>query len=181
MCNAHHLRELTFVHEVLGRGWAVEMKELLREIKRAVDQAQENNEQELPAEVRESFKTKYSVVLGRGFLREALEPKLHSGKRGKQKQSKAKNLLDRLDKYQEETLRFMTDFGVPFDNNLAERDLRMMKVQQKISGCFRTRKGAEDFCRIKSYVSTMKKQGHNLLEVLRTVFNGNTIAPVLSG
>ncbi len=157
------------------------MKELLKKIKQEVDRAKAEEKAELSAQLRESLQQQYDSILKKGRLREALEPALPSGKRGKQKQSKARNLLDRLHKYKEETLKFMKDFRVPFDNNLAERDLRMMKVQQKISGCFRTRKGAEDFCRIKSYLSTMKKQGHNLLEVIRTVFNGNPIAPTLSG
>jgi len=181
VCNVHHLRELTFVHEVMQRDWALAIKELLLTIKKEVERAKEVEQAELAADVRAGFLAKYELILEKGVLREALEPALPSGKRGKPKQSKAKNLLDRLGKYKEETLRFMNDFRVPFDNNLAERDLRMMKVQQKISGCFRTRKGAEDFCRIKSYLSTMKKQGHNLIEALRSVFNGNPIAPTLSG
>jgi len=181
VCNAHNLRELIFVHEVMNREWALEMKELLKKIKQEVDQAKAEGHEKLSAQRRESLQEQYESIVQEGFLRESLEQALPSGKRGKPKQSKAKNLLDRLDKYKEETLKFMKDFRVPFDNNLAERDLRMMKVQQKISGCFRTRKGAEDFCRIKSYLSTMKKQGHNLIEALRSVFNGNPIAPTLSG
>ena len=182
VCNAHNLRELIFVHEVMNREWALEMKELWKNIKQEVAKAQEQGHEKLEALLRESRQEQYESIVQKGFEREALEPALpRSGKRGKPKQSKAKNLLDRLEKYKEETLKFMKDFRVPFDNNLAERDLRMMKVQQKISGCFRTRKGAEDFCRIKSYLSTMKKQGHNLIEALRSVFNGNPIAPTLSG
>ncbi len=179
LCNAHHLRELTFVAEVQNREWACEMKRLLLKIKSCVDQARLSGTTQLSKSAQTRFVHAYQAILQRGFAREQLEPMpvQPRGKRGRQKQSKAKNLLDRLCKYKEETLRFMRDFRVPFDNNLAERDLRMMKVQQKISGCFRTKEGATDFCRIRSYISTMKKQGHNLLESLRSVFAGNPLLP----
>ncbi len=177
LCNAHSLRELTFLEEVQERVWAGEMKTLLVYIKSRVDKAVAAGTTELREKEQAKFVKKFEEILQRGFAREAQEPALPTGRRGRHKQSKGKNLLDRLCKYQEETLRFMRDFRVPFDNNLAERDLRMMKVQQKISGCFRTKEGARDFCRIRSYLSTMRKQGHNLLETLRTVFEGNPLLP----
>lgn len=177
LCNAHHLRELTFVEEVQGRAWALDMKKLLIKIKQRVEKAIVQGQKELPKGTQTKYVKAYRAILQGGFEREQVEPVLKRGKRGRQKQSKAKNLLDRLEKYEEETLRFMRDFEVPFDNNLAERDLRMMKVQQKISGCFRSQEGAKDFCRIRSYLSTMKKQGHNLLEILKSVFAGNPILP----
>jgi len=179
LCNSHHLRELIFLEEVQNRVWAFELKRLLLKIKGRVDKARARGKTELSKSGQTRFVNAYKAILQRGFEREREDPAppQPTGKRGRKKQSKAKNLLDRLEKYQEETLRFMRDFRVPFDNNLAERDLRMMKVQQKISGCFRTKEGAKDFCRIRSYISTMKKQGHNLLESLRSVFAGNPLLP----
>ncbi len=91
----------------------------------------------------------------------------------------ARKLVNRLGTKRDEILLFMTDFKVPFDNNQAERDLRMLKVKQKISGCFRTEKGAEEFCRLRSYVSTMKKQGSSVMETIRSVCAGTLIMPAL--
>lgn len=181
LCNAHHLRELIFVHEQMQRGWALDMKQLLLEIKDAVDLARKRQDIKLDSEQLTHFEQRYKTILNAGLEEEAKYPSPISGKCGKKKQSKSKNLLDRLDKYMEETLAFMKDFAVPFDNNLAERDLRMMKVKQKISGCFRTPVGAKAFCRIRSYISTMKKQGHNVITTLSSVFSGNSIMPDVPG
>lgn len=181
LCNAHHLRELTFLQEQQQKPWAGEMKALLLEIKTAVDDAKRHGQTALPGQTQAAFSRRYDEIVSREVEADASESVPERGKRGRRKQSKSKNLLDRLSRYKEETLCFMTDFAVPFDNNLAERDLRMMKVQQKVSGCFRTQQGAKDFCRIRSYLSTMKKQGHNLLDALRSVFAGTPLVPASPG
>jgi transposase len=178
LCNAHHLRELTFVHEQLGQGWAQEMKELLVAIKHAVERARANEATALPTAQQWRFEKRYEHLLTTGLALPENRPKPPTGKRGRPKQSKAKNLLDRLVHRQRETLAFMTDFSVPFDNNQAERDLRMVKVQQKVSGCFRSRDGAKVFCRIRGYLSTLKKQGRNVLVALRSTFTGQPLSPL---
>jgi len=91
----------------------------------------------------------------------------------------ARKLANRLSAKREHILLFMTDFRVPFDNNQAEHDLRMLKVKQKVSGCFRTEKGAEEFCRMRSYISTMKKQGHSVMETIKSVYAGKILMPAL--
>ena len=178
LCNAHHLRELTFVHEQLGQGWAQEMKELLVAIKHAVERARANEAPALPPAQQRRFEKRYEQLLATGLQVPENRPQPPTGKRGRPKQSKAKNLLDRLAHRQRETLAFMTDFTVPFDNNQAERDLRMVKVQQKVSGCFRSRDGAKVFCRIRGYLSTLKKQGRDVLGALRSVFAGQPLSPL---
>ena len=181
LCNAHHLRELTFVHEQLGQAWAGALKDLLREIKHAVEHAQAAGATSLPVAVSQQFEAAYAHLLNEGLHLADNQPPPPTGQRGRRKQSKAKNLLERLSKYRRETLAFMEDFRVPFDNNLAERDLRMMKVQQKVSGCFRTPAGAQVFCRIRGYISTMKKQGQHVLTALKSVFTGQPVMPALQG
>ena len=101
-------------------------------------------------------------------------------KRGKKKQTPAKNLLDRFIDHKSEILRFMYDFEVPFENNQAERDIRMMKLQQKISGTFRSIQGAVSFCRIRGYISTVKKNTLSVIDAIKGVFNGNPFFPSMS-
>jgi hypothetical protein len=157
------------------------MKSLLMKIKRAVEKARQEAKTALSQRQINYYYRAYDQILRRAKKIEARQPKPLTGKRGPKKQTKAKNLLDRLRRYKEEVLAFMNDFKVPFDNNLAERDVRMMKVQQKISGSFRTEEGARIFCRIRSYISTMRKQGHNVLAAIKSVFAGSPIVPALSG
>ena len=177
LCNAHLLRELTFLQERHRQHWAKELVELLVEVKQACDAAGEA----LPnPSAQADFALRYTVIIEAGLAAQPPPKKRPVGKRGRRKQSKAKNLLDRLASRQEEVLRFMYDPQVPFDNNLAERDLRMMKVQQKISGCFRG-EGATYFCRIRGYISTLRKQKLNILAGLECVFRSQPIMPCLVG
>ncbi len=177
LCNAHHLRELTFVEEEHEQRWAGEMKALLTEIEEAVREEAASGGRRLAPETEGEFERRYREVLEAGLAANP-EPE-RTGKRGRPKQTEGKNLVDRLGKHREAVLRFMHDFGVPFDNNQAERDLRMIKVRQKISGGFRTEEGAAAFLRIRGYISTVRKQGKNVLAALERVFMGEPFIPNL--
>jgi len=175
LCNAHHLRELTFVEEQLGQGWAKDLRELLVEAKRAVDVARDCGLAALPAGERQAFEQRYDAILAVGQA--ANPPPEPSGKRGRPKRGKAGSLVARLQQRKEATLAFLADFAVPFDNNQAERDIRMTKVRQKISGCFRSPLGAERFCRIRGYLSTLRKQGMPIFAALNQAIAGNPLMP----
>jgi transposase len=177
LCNAHHLRELTAVYEQGGQEWARSLRSLLVAIKKAVEKAKEQKRTCLHPLVEAQLEGRYRRLVQEGLAANP-PPEPIPGKRGRPKQSPARNLLSRLHKDAGATLRFMYDFRVPFDNNLAERDIRMMKVHQKVSGCFRSSEGADAFCRIRSYLSTMKKQGQQILAALEHVFRGTPIMPL---
>jgi transposase len=176
LCNAHYLRELTFICERYGQLWAKEMKALLLEIKADVELAREEGKTSLPEATREDFKRRYKEIVQTGLKANPPPPK-PTGKKGKPAKSDALNLLTRLHQYEDMILRFMHDFNVPFDNNRAESDLRMMKLRQKISGCFRTEVGVAIFCDLRSYLSTMQKQGVPLLTALRSALVGSPLLP----
>lgn len=185
LCNVHHLRELTFVEEVLKQIWAKKMKELLLEMKAEVEQAKATGQHELAIPVLARFLRRYDEIVASGYFVNPPPPpprKSEHSKRkpGKAKQNPARNLLDRLSQRKFAVLRFLHDFEVPFDNNQAERDLRMIKVQQKVSGCFRTEMGIAMFCRIRSYLSTLRKQGIKLYSALDHTFAGDPVLPAFS-
>jgi transposase len=174
LCNAHHLRELIFVKEQYHQPWAEEMIACLLDIKTSVDERKPTADRLTPEEMA-LFEARYDQILEKGFLENPSPPILQNirKKRGRKKQSKPRNLLDRLKQDKKETLAFMYDLNIPFDNNLAEKDIRMMKVQQKISGTFRSDNGADTFCRIRSYISTARKNTINILEAIQAAFAGN--------
>lgn len=177
-CNAHLLRELIFLWEQQNQVWAKDMIDHLLMIKAAVETARQAGANALPETDLERFRAGYVQIVADGCQQNPpQEPAPGRKRRGRRKQSKARNLLDRFGNYADGILAFMYDFSVPFDNNLSERDLRMMKLRQKISGTFRSLDALQAFCRIRSYISTAKKNELNVLDALRRVFDGHPFIP----
>jgi transposase len=172
LCGAHILRELIYFEELGAetKTWASPLKELLLEMKAEVERVSAEGGKRLPAQRLEDLTGSYDRLIAAGLK----SPPASDVPEQVQKQGR--NLLLRLERRKEEVLRFVTDFSVPFDNNQAERDLRMVKLQQKTSGCFRTEEGAERFCRIRSYVSTMRKQGKGVLQAFEGVCRGQPLS-----
>ncbi len=168
LCGVHLLRELTYFEEVSAetKAWAGPFKELLLGMKGEVEQVAARGGKRLPAERLAELVVSYDQMVADG-LRAQPPPEVPE-----QVRKQARNLLLRLERRKEEVLRFLSDFSVPFDNNLAERDLRMIKLQQKTSGCFRSEEGARRFCHIRGYISTMRKQGNGVLEALAGACRG---------
>jgi transposase len=179
LCNVHHLRELAFVEEALHQPWAGKLKALLQEMQVAVATARARDMSRLPWPQRRDLQTRYEALLLAGLAANPPPPPLPPGvrQRGRRKQSPARNLLERLWLNQTEVLAFLDDFAIPFDNNQAEQDLRMFKVQQKVSGCFRADAGAQAYCRIRGYLSTLRKRQQALLHALQAVFTGRPLIP----
>lgn len=175
LCSAHHLRELEFIGGQYEQAWAGDMADLLPEIKEAVEKLKPDRDGFGSEEI-ENFERRYDEIVRRGFADNPFTPPKEK-KRGRVKQTPPLNLLTRLRDYKAETLAFMYDFLVPFDNNAAERDVRMMKVKQKISGCFRTVEGAERFACIRGYISTARKNSRNIFEAIRDAFLENPFIP----
>jgi len=167
-CNAHILRELQALIEFENEPWAELMRAMLLDANAAVNTARDAGASALAPQTLAAFVERYwvAVRLGLAFHRQLPKLETKSPSRGRAKQRPGHNLLERLKAFKAETLRFMTDFDVPFTNNLAEQDLRMMKVKMKISGCFRTLEGARIFARLRSVVSTARKQTCNILQTL---------------
>ena len=176
LCNAHLLRELTFQRETTHQRWPKRMIDLLIRSRDHCAAARQAGETALSAwRIRRIFRD-YSAILDKALLRNPRAER-QDKRRGRVKQSLTFNLINRMREHADAVLRFVTDLRVPFTNNLAERAIRMPKVKQKISGCFRTMQGAQTFCIIRSYLDTMHKQGHNMFEVLRQTFIGRPPSP----
>lgn len=178
LCNAHLLRDLTAIEEQTGQSWPREFKTLLVEIKDEVERRRQLGGKRLDWKLQREYESRYAQLLTLGQQAHPTPQKVDH-RRGRTKQPPARNLLDRLDEHRTSVLAFMYDFSTPFDNNLAERDLRMMKLKQKISGCFRSFQGAEHFCRIRAYISTLRKQRIPILHALRSLFEGSIVMPAL--
>jgi transposase len=182
LCNQHHLRELTYLLEEQEQAWAGDMIELLRHanhtdnVNCADGKMPHYDSQKYQSEVRD-LRDLYEAILAQAQTDNPIAPS--TGKRGRTKQSKATNLIGRLRDYSDDVWRFMTQPNVPFTNNLAEQAVRMPKVKQKVSGCFRTPEGAATYCVIRSYCATMHKQGANIFESLASAFKGTPPQPSL--
>lgn len=168
LCGVHLLRELTYFEEVAAetKAWAGSLKELLPEMKGVAERAGAP----VPARQAEELTARYDRLVAEGQGAQPPPDVPPSACR------QARSLLRRLERRKAEVLLFLRDPSVPFDNNLAERDLRMVKLQQKVSGCFRTDEGARRFCRIRSYVSTTRKQGRGVLAALEGACKGEPLS-----
>lgn len=176
LCNAHHRRELTFAYEQEGQVWAKNMLDLLD----AILQAVRTQGGALTVDQAADYRDQYRIILAQAEQEcpPPLEPE-GTKRRGRIKRSQSRNLLERLRDYEQETLRFMTDSDVPFTNNQGENDIRMTKLHQKISGCFRSQEGADFFCRIRSYLSTCRKNDVSATTALSLLFEGKLPAFIL--
>ena len=176
LCNVHHLRELRFIVEQYEQTWAAQMERLLLDIKAEVASTSALHTA-LPPDRLAHYEAQYDALIAQGFADNPSAAKTKPRPIGRPKQSPPKNLLDRLHKHKAGVLAFMYDFRIPFDNNLVERDVRMIKVQQKVSGCFRTLDGAHTFCAIRSYISTARKHGINAINAIYDAFLDQPFIP----
>ena len=165
LCNAHLLRDLINVHEIHGQAWAQDMISLLLEAKKLQDRENAGG-RKVGRKTLDRLQERYIDILAEGYQLNP-EPKRRPGQRGRTPRGKALNLLTRLDERHTEIMAFLIHDGIPFDNNEAERDLRMMKIKQKISGCFRSATQAQSFAKVRSIIASAKKQSINVLAILR--------------
>lgn len=183
LCNAHHLRELQAVIEQDSAGklsWARAIDRLLRDLQVAVTAASDAGHDHLDVLQLAGHRATYERIIATGYRENPLNT-IRTGQRGFIAQTPARNLLSRLDSYRDDVLRFAHDFRVPFDNNLAERDIRMVKLQQKVSGCWRTSSGADHFLALRAYLSTAGKQGRRAIDVLTRLATGDPWIPQAAG
>ena len=175
LCNPHLIRELVFAQEQLQQQWAAKMKKLLQE---AYDYGKVHKK-EMGHKSKHGWHVRYGRIIAEGYREnpQIKDPPGAKKKRGRPKKTKSRNLLERMDKYRDQILAFIWDPEIPFSNNQAERDIRMVKVKQKISGGFRTPQNAQIFARIRSYVSTEQKQGVGAWKALAKIFDRAGLSP----
>jgi len=179
LCNAHHLRALRFIDTQSHQAWANDMAALLVESKAAVE-ATPAPAMRLAPPALLAFETCYDARVQAGFDANPVPVLTTEGeekKRGRPKQPPPVNLLLRLRDFKGQVLACMSDFRVPFDNNQGERDIRMVKVKQKVSGGFRTLEGAQRFGRMRGYLSTARKHAKNVFEAIQDAFEGSPFIP----
>ena len=179
LCNAHHLRELIYLEETTAQAWPRKMIDFLCRAKDQADAAK-LAQRPLARTQLSDLRRQYAAILTLGERDNPPCVRTHR-RRGRSKQSPAFNLLLRLRQHADDVLRFLADLRVPFDNNQAERDIRMPKLKQKTSGCFRTVTGAESFCTIRAYLATLRKQGRDVFHALTLAFQGQAPDPLPSG
>ena len=172
LCGAHLLRELAFIVDAHDYAWAKRMKRLLLG---ACQQVSKRDDKTLSANEYKTLQKRYRTILTQGARELPPIPPRQNARRGKVAKSHAHNLWERLKNYETAVLRFAKHPDVAFTNNRAERDLRMSKVKQKVSGCFRTRKYAQAYCRISSYLQSMANQGYNPLVAIQIALAGRAV------
>ena len=175
LCNAHLLRDLVFIKERFEQKWSEELISLLLRLLGLKNKALARGQKTISKITLKKYELQYDKIIKKGLRQNPYKPPPEK-KRGKKKKTPPINLLERFRDYKKDILRFFYDFKVPFDNNFSERDIRMMKVKQKISGCFRSIKGAKLFARTRSYIMTARKQNVNVFEALKSLFTDNAIA-----
>lgn len=177
LCNAHHIRELIYAHEQHGQAWAERLIGCLIDAKQEVDAARKAGKTGLDEARIDAIECRYRDILRRGRAELPVLPAAAPGRRGRVKRHKVVNLHERLTRLEPEALAFVYDLGLPFDNNLAERDVRMVKTKQKVSGCFRSERGASSFARIRGFISTARKQGRSVFAELSNAIQGRAFDP----
>jgi transposase len=174
LCGSHLIRDLAAVAELAGQDWALKMAEVLIDGKEAADAARARGDTSLSAGTLKALRRRYSIVLAQGW---AANP--DPGRKRTKLERVPINLLARLEKQRHEVCRSWADLRVPFTNNEAERSLRMLKLHDKISGCFRTLSGAEAFCDVRSYIQSALKNDVNVLDAIVGLFHGDPWMPAL--
>lgn len=175
LCNAHLLRELVFIEERYQQNWAGQMIKLLLKMKTDRENALEKQLMAFTQQQIQTYEKQYLEIIEYGEQMNPIEPPIDDKKKKRRAKTKSQNLLQRLRNFQSDVLRYVHNFKVPFDNNLSERDLRMMKVKLKISGCFRSLAGSQFFTRIRSYIGTARKQGINVFDAIYSLFTCQSV------